>query len=59
MGLGVGPSGFKAFAVVRDKYGRIVVDEAVFRDPAKLEQLRQEVIKNGSDSRDCGPQRDR
>jgi hypothetical protein len=38
----------KAVAVVRDRYGRIVVDDQVFHDKDKLELLRQEVLKNGS-----------
>lgn len=41
------PSGFKAVAIVRDRLGRIVVDDAVFFDPQRLEQIRQEVIKHG------------
>lgn len=48
-------SGFTVFAIVRDKYGRIVVDEEVFRDPVKLEKLRQEVLKNGRNSSDGNP----
>jgi hypothetical protein len=42
------PSGFKAYVIVRDKYGRIVVDESIFHDKAKLDELRNEVLKNGS-----------
>lgn len=34
-------------AIVRDKHGRIVVDDSIFHDEAKLEKLRQEVLKNG------------
>ena len=37
----------KAMAVIRDKYGRIVVDEAVFFDDEKLKKLKDEVRKNG------------
>lgn len=44
----ISPSRFKAFAIVRDRLGRIVVDESIFHDIAKLEQLRMEVVKNGS-----------
>ena len=39
---------FKGFAIVRDQHGRIVVDDSIFHDKEKLEQLRQEVLKNGS-----------
>jgi len=51
MGIGTnsvraGAAGFKAYLIIRDKYGRIVVDESVFHDPKALEKLRQEVIKN-------------
>ena len=34
--------------IVRDRYGRIVVDEAIFYDDDKLKLLKQEVLKNGS-----------
>jgi hypothetical protein len=47
-------SGFKAIAIVRDKYGRIVLDERVFHDPEFLEQIRQEVIKNGGNASNSG-----
>lgn len=49
------PSGFKAYVIVRDKYGRIVVDESIFHDKDKLEFLRQEVIKDGCNARNCNP----
>lgn len=49
------PSGFKAYVIVRDKYGRIVVDESIFHDEAKLLQLRQEVLKNGGYARNGNP----
>lgn len=40
----------KGVVIVRDRYGRIVVDDSVFHDKEKLEMLRQEVIKNGSNA---------
>lgn len=46
---------WQLFAIVRDKLGRIVVDEEVFHDPQKLERLRQEVIKDGSNTRNRNP----
>ena len=46
-GMKATKSEFKGFAIVKDKYGRIVVDEEIFFDKQKLEQLRREVIKNG------------
>lgn len=48
-------SGFKALAIVRDQYGRIVVDESVFHDPRRLEQLRNEVMKNGGNASNSNP----
>lgn len=50
---------FSAFAIVRDRYGRIVVDEEIFHDTAKLERLRQEVMKNDGFASDSNPKRDR
>lgn len=50
-----GPSGFYVFAIVRDKLGRIVVDESIFHDKDKLELLRQEVIKDGCNARNRNP----
>lgn len=44
----VQPSRFKGIAVVRDRLGRIVMDESVFHDKDKLELFRQEIVRNGS-----------
>ena len=44
----VSQADFKAIAIVRDKLGRVVVDEAVFHDKEKLDRLRAEIVKNGS-----------
>ena len=46
MNAGIGS--IKAFAIVYDRHGRIVLDKEVFQDKEKLEKLRQEVLKNGS-----------
>ena len=45
-----GAAKFKGFAIVRDQYGRIVMDESIFHDKDKLEIFRQEVVRNGNDS---------
>ena len=44
-------------AVVRDKLGRVCLDEAVFFDDEKLQQI-QEAVKNGRNPRNDLPQRD-
>lgn len=46
MNAGIGS--IKAFAIVYDRHGRIVLDKEAFQDKEKLEKLRQEVLKNGS-----------
>lgn len=45
-----GPGHVSVVVIVRDRIGRIVVDDAVFRDPVRLEQLRQEVIRDGGNT---------
>lgn len=45
-----GPGHVSVVVIVRDRLGRIVVDDAVFRDKERLEQLRQEVCRNGGNS---------
>lgn len=45
-----GPGYIGVVAIVRDRLGRIVVDDEVFFDKERLEQLRQEVIKNGGNA---------
>lgn len=42
----------KGYAVVRDRYGRIVLNDQIFYDKDALERIRQEVIKNGRNSSD-------
>lgn len=51
----ISPSRFKAYAVVRDRLGRVVVDESIFHDKDKLEQLRMEVVKNGGNASHSNP----
>lgn len=46
--LNSGTGKVKVVAVVRDKHGRVVVEDHIFKDKDKLDQLRQAVIKNGS-----------
>ena len=50
---------FRGMAVIRDQYGRIVVDDEIFYDEEKLKRLRDEVIKNGSYASGSDPKRDR
>jgi hypothetical protein len=45
--VGATPGKIKLIGIVRDKLGRIVVDESVFHDKELLEKIRQEVIQNG------------
>ena len=49
---------FNGIAIIRDQYGRIVVDEAIFFDDDKLTRLKDEVRKNGSYSLGSDPKRD-
>ena len=49
------PCRFKAFAIVRDQYGRIVLDEHIFFNPELLELFRQEVIKDGGNASNSNP----
>lgn len=51
-------SEIKMLAVVRDKYGRICLDEGIFFDNERLLEF-AEAVKNGCDSRDSGSKRDR
>lgn len=44
-------------AVVRDKFGRICLDEAVFFDNDRLQKI-QEAVTNGRNSRDSAQERD-
>lgn len=48
----------KGFLLVKDKYGRIVVDEEIFHDTDRLLQLQQEVLKNASNPQYGDPKRD-
>jgi hypothetical protein len=51
-------SRFNGIAIVRDRLGRVVMDESIFHNKEKLELFRQEIVKNGSHAFGGNPKRD-